>query len=210
MSLNYNLDLGDFSQALLQKFHLQMHFLKSSETFYADCIGFISSATRNFATVFSRTSSTETPSATSVNTSSPISLSTSNTAISVMIMSTIPFPVRGSEHLSRIFGAPFFEQWSIVTTTRLPQLTRSIAPPIPFTIFPGITQFAKSPFSATSSAPSTVTSMCEPRIIAKLSPEENIEDPGRVVTVSLPALIRSGCSSPGSGYGPMPRSPFSL
>ena len=33
--------------------------------------------------------------------------------------------------------------------------------------------------------------------------------PGLTVTVSLPALIRSGSSYPGSGYSPVPKSPFS-
>jgi len=47
--------------------------------------------------------------------------------------------------------------------------TRSIAPPIPFTILPGIFQLAISPFSETSIAPSTVRSTLPARIIPKLS-----------------------------------------
>ena len=34
--------------------------------------------------------------------------------------------------------------------------------------------------------------------------------PGISLTVSLPALMRSGSSSPSNGYGPMPSMPFSL
>ena len=51
--------------------------------------------------------------------------------------------------------------------------------------------------------------MCPPRIIAKESAEEKNEAPGRIVTVSLPALIRSGSTSASVGYGPRPRMPFS-
>ena len=43
---------------------------------------------------------------------------------------------------------------SIATYTRFAPATRSIAPPIPFNIFPGIAQFASVPFSSTCSAPS--------------------------------------------------------
>ena len=46
--------------------------------------------------------------------------------------------------------------------------------------------------------------------MAKDSEEENSEDPGMVVTVSLPALIMSGSTLSSVGYGPMPRRPFSL
>ena len=52
-------------------------------------------------------------------------------------------------------------------------------------------------------------SMCPPRIIAKLSAEEKYELIGSAVTVCLPALIRSGSSSPSYGKGPMPSMPFS-
>jgi len=53
-----------------------------------------------------------------------------------------------------------------------------------------------SPSWLTSIAPRMVMSMWPPRTIAKLSAEEKKADPGRVVMVSLPALIRSGSSSP--------------
>lgn len=46
--------------------------------------------------------------------------------------------------------------------------------------------------------------MWRPRIMAKDSEEEKMEEPGSDVTVSFPALIMSGSSSPGFGYGPIP------
>ncbi len=48
-------------------------------------------------------------------------------------------------------------------------------------------------------APSTATSMCPPRIIAKDSAESKKDAPGRTVTVSLPALIRSGSTASSVG-----------
>ena len=80
--------------------------------------------------------------------------------------------------------------------TRLTPATRSIAPPMPFTILPGMVQLAMSPFSATSMAPRMVRSIWPPRIIAKLSAEEKKLELGRIVIVCLPALIRSGSASP--------------
>ena len=66
--------------------------------------------------------------------------------ISVITMLTQFFPVNGSEHFSNILCPPPLAVCSIVTITFDPGAeTRSIAPPIPFTIFPGIIQFAKSP-----------------------------------------------------------------
>jgi lipid-binding SYLF domain-containing protein len=55
--------------------------------------------------------------------------------------------------------------------TRFTPATRSMAPPMPFTILPGIIQLARSPFSATSMAPRIDRSIWPPRIIAKLSAE---------------------------------------
>jgi hypothetical protein len=40
--------------------------------------------------------------------------------------------------------------------------------------------------------------------MAKDWAESKMEEPGRVVTVSLPALIRSASCCPGFGYGPCP------
>src|SRR5262245_56689254 len=65
------------------------------------------------------------------------------------------------------------------------------------------------PSSSTCMAPRMERSMWPPRIIAKESAEEKYEAPGRIVTVSLPALMRSGSISSSRGYGPRPRIPFS-
>src|SRR5216110_449126 len=62
-----------------------------------------------------------------------------------MIRSTQPTPVSGRLHVSRIFFSPFLVTCSIVTIRRLAEATRSIAPPIPFTIAPGTIQLAMSP-----------------------------------------------------------------
>ena len=53
-------------------------------------------------------------------------------------------------------------------------------------------------------------SMWPPRIIAKESALEKYAVPRISVTVSLPALIRSGSIWASVGYGPMPSIPFSL
>jgi len=76
---------------------------------------------------------------------------------------------------------------SISTTTRLTPATRSIAPPIPFTILPGIIQFARSPFSATCSAPRIEMSICPPRTMAKLAALSK-----KLVVVSFQNGIRNG------------------
>ena len=55
---------------------------------------------------------------------------------SVMIISTHLWPVKGSEHWSSILCLPPLAVCSIVTMTLLPLDTRSMAPPIPFTILP--------------------------------------------------------------------------
>ena len=90
----------------------------------------------------------------SANSKSDISLLTSKTPKLVIMVFTTPFPVRGKLQLSTIFGAPSFALWSIRTITFFTPATKSIAPPIPLTIFPGIIQLAKSPFLETSKAPS--------------------------------------------------------
>src|SRR5262245_29185963 len=68
--------------------------------------------------------------------------------------------------------ASFLAECSITTTTFLTPATRSMAPPMPLTILPGIIQLARSPFSATCMAPRMERSMCPPRIMAKLSADE--------------------------------------
>jgi len=52
-------------------------------------------------------------------------------------------------------------------------------------------KFARSPLAETCRAPKTDTSMWPPRIMAKDSAESNVEAPGTMVTVSLPALMMS-------------------
>ena len=88
---------------------------------------------------------------------------------------------------------------SISTITRLAPCTRSIAPPIPLTIFPGIIQFAMSPAAETCMAPRIAASILPPRIIPNDVAESKNDAPRRSVTVSLPALIRSASSSPSTG-----------
>ena len=78
------------------------------------------------------------------------------------------------------------------------------------TILPGIIQLARSPFSATCMAPRIDRSIWPPRIMAKESAELKKLEVGSWVMVCLPALIRSGSSSPSKGKGPMPSMPFSL
>ena len=77
------------------------------------------------------------------------------------------------------------------------------------TIFPGIIQFAMSPSTDTCIAPRIAASIFPPRLIPKLVAESKNDAPGRSVTLSLPALIGSGSSSPSTGYAPTPRIPFS-
>ena len=81
---------------------------------------------------------------------------------------------------------------------------------MPLTILPGIIQLARSPFSLTCIAPRIERLILPPRIMAKESCEPKIEEPGIVVTVCLPALMRSASTSSSVGNGPMPSMPFSL
>jgi len=94
---------------------------------------------------------------------------TSITARSVTTRWTHRRPVRGSVQCSRILGAPSRAVCSMATTTRFAPETRSIAPPIPFTILPGTIQFARLPSRSTWSAPRIVRSTWPPRTIAKES-----------------------------------------
>src|SRR5215470_6615449 len=75
------------------------------------------------------------------------------------------YACQGSVHFFKIFGWPSRVVCSIATITRFAPATRSIAPPMPLTILPGIIQFARLPRSSTSMAPSTLRSMCPPRIM---------------------------------------------
>ncbi len=84
-------------------------------------------------------------------------------------MSTTFLPVSGSVQAGMNLALPSFAQCSITTMIFLTPATKSIAPPMPLIILPGIIQLAMSPPSDTSIAPSTVRSICPPRIIAKLA-----------------------------------------
>ena len=86
-----------------------------------------------------------------------------------MTMSTTFLPVRGRVQDGMNLGSPFFEVCSITTMIFLTPATKSIAPPMPLIILPGIIQLAMSPSWLTSIAPSTVRSILPPRIIAKLA-----------------------------------------
>mmetsp|Transcript_22499 Transcript_22499/g.40014 ORF Transcript_22499/g.40014 Transcript_22499/m.40014 type:complete len:229 (+) Transcript_22499:225-911(+) len=140
------------------------------------------------------------------------SLSHAKTHMSVMILSTTALPVRGSVHSLSIFGDPSLAVCSMVTTTVLGELTRSIAPPIPLRSLPGMKKLARSPELEHCIPPRIVRSTCPPRIMEKLSELQNELAPRIAVTVSLPALMKSAspCSPlDGSGYGPSPIKPFS-
>src|SRR5690606_11659047 len=115
------------------------------------------SSTRRGGSVAASTSSVETPGASSRSTSP--SVSTSITARSVITRSTTPRPVSGSEHSCTIFGLPSLATCSISTITRLAPCTRSMAPPGPLTIFPGIIQFARSPRAETCMPPRIAASI---------------------------------------------------
>src|SRR5580765_2815110 len=103
-----------------------------TRSFY-EPITFNSGLTFNLASVAFCTSSAVRPGATSARTK-PAGV-TAMQAISVTIVFTTPTPVRGSVHFFSIFGWPSRVVCSIATTTRFAPATRSIAPPMPFTIF---------------------------------------------------------------------------
>src|SRR5437016_5118335 len=117
-------------------------------------IGLTSPSMISFGSVNRWTPSILTPSRTSLS-FRPLSV-TSITQSSVTIVSTTSVPVRGSLHFFRIFGWPSFVACSIAMITRLALATRSMAPPMPFIIFPGTIQFARFPRSSTSIAPRTL------------------------------------------------------
>ena len=88
---------------------------------------------------------------------------------------------------------------SMSTMTFLAPCTRSIAPPMPLTILLGIIQLAMSRASETCIAPRIAASILPPRISAKLVAESKKLAPRRSVTVSVPALMRSGSTSSSAG-----------
>ena len=81
---------------------------------------------------------------------------------------------------------------------------------MPLTILPGIIQLAISPKRDTCIAPRIATSILPARIMAKLVAESKKLPPPATVMVSFPALIRSGSACSSAGYGPTPKTPFSL
>ena len=113
-------------------------------------------------------------------------------------------------HAGTSFGSPSGVVAIIVTITRFAPVTRSIAPPTPSALPPGIIQVAMSPVSDTSSAPSTTVSTWPPRIIANDDAESKAAAPGIKVTGFLPASISSRSTSPSAGRGPTPSRPFSV
>ena len=86
-------------------------------------------------------------------------------------------PVSGIVHSGRILGRPWRSTCSMVTQTCGVPATRSIAPPTAG-FLPGTYQLARSPAAETWRAPSTVTSRCPPRIMAKDIAESVIAAPG--------------------------------
>ena len=134
---------------------------------------------------------------------------TSNTARLVTIFFTQPTPVRGREQRLRSLESPFLLVCIMATIILSAEATKSIAPPMPLTMTPGIFQLAISPFWATSIAPKMVRCTCLARIIPKLMAESKKAAPGRVVMVCFPALMRSASSAPSKGKGPIPKTPFS-
>src|SRR5450631_626067 len=157
--------------------------------------------------VAARTSASVTPGAHS--TSRRPSSVTSRTARSVMMRSTTRSPVSGNEHSLTILKSPFLARCSMRMMTRRAPWTRSMAPPMPLIILPGIVQLARSPAAETCMAPRIAASILPERIIPKLAAESKKLAPDTTVTVSLPALIRSGSWCPSKGYRPVPRMPFS-
>src|ERR1035437_6350687 len=127
--------------------------------------------------VAARTPASVTPGAHSTSTR-PWSV-TSRTARSVMMRWTTRSPVSGKEHSLTILKSPFLATCSIRMMTLRAPWTRSMAPPMPLIIVPGIVQLARSPVAETCIAP------------------------------RIAALIMSGSWSPSKGYGPVPRMPFS-
>ena len=80
---------------------------------------------------------------------------------------------------------------------------------MPLINFPGIIYEAILPFTSTSNAPRTVKSTWPPRIMANDSAESKTDAPVAIVTVCLPALMRSASMSSSVGNCPIPSKPFS-
>ena len=76
----------------------------------------------------------------------------------------------------------------------MPEPTRSMAPPIPLSFLPGISQLERSPLEETCIPPMQVMLRCFPRMIPKETEVWKVELPGMVLMVSFPALIKSESS----------------
>ena len=147
------------------------------------------------------------PWATSRRTNAPSTMSSRARSVSTRRMQ--PTPVSGRVHCGSSLDSPFFEAWVITTMMFCAPATRSMAPPIPLTIFPGIIHEAIFPATSTSKAPRTVRSTWPPRIMANDWAESKIAAPVCAVTVCLPALIMSASRVCSSGNSPIPSRPFS-
>lgn len=123
----------------------------------------------------------------------------SKTPWSVISISTQLTPVHGKSIYLLNFFSPYLSVIAISTITFLQDDTRSMAPPMPLTNLPGMIQLARSPDWLTYNPPKIVMSKWSPLIILNASALSTNTPPFFTVTVSLPALINSGSSFPGSG-----------
>ena len=147
--------------------------------------------------VLARTSSTVTPGARSRR-ARPAGV-TSITARSVMIRARPPGRCRAGCTPRRSWGAVLGD---VLHQDDHPPgaVDRSIAPPMPLTILPGIIQLAMSPRGDLHGAEDRDV---DPAAADHPEARGGVEEgaPGSTVMVSFPALIRSGTSCPPSGTG---------
>ncbi len=106
----------------------------------------------------------------------------SSTASSVTIRVTQPRAVSGRAQRRTSFGAPLRSVWSVVTITRGTRCASSIAPPTPGAARPGTRQFARSPRTSVSNAPSTHTPTRPARTSANEVTLSRYAAPGSTVT----------------------------
>ncbi len=95
----------------------------------------------------------------------------------------------------------------MVTITFLAPAHRSMAPPMPGTILPGMIQLARLPFSSTWSAPSTVAFTWPPRIRPK-EVAESMNAPPTAMEEDAPPASHT-LKSLTSGLPPAPAMPSS-
>src|SRR5688572_19944840 len=152
-------------------------------------IGRTSRETFRSASVARSTSATPTPGAVSSTVARPSG--NPMTASSVTTRSTARADVRGRRHFATIFDLPF-AVCCMATITRLAPETRSIAPPMPGTILPGIIQLARCPCESTCRPPRTVTSTWPPRINPNDIALSKVLAPGRALIGRPPASVSRG------------------